>query len=124
MTKKEFALEQIKEYIQDSSKCGYDEKKANCMNITDDGKMCIAGKNYLPSIRIAHRFKSVMGILRIYNGDQSKVFIPSSVDILTTLEWAWLQNIHDKIAGNELSLSNFPIHHSLFTYEELMALKN
>lgn len=124
MNKKEFMLEQLKEYVQNPLLCGYYGGK--CMNITPEGKMCVAGKNLLPSVRREYPKANIDTILR--NSSQENIFISSSVGILTTSEWESLQIIHDRIAECFLTKEYFEAlfnDSSLpFTYNELMALKN
>lgn len=118
-TPKEFALSQIAPYFKDPSLCGY--AADTCMNLTPDGKMCVAGKNYLPEIREKYETASVLGLAEIFKNDQSKVFLPKSVDILTWREWACLQSMHDSIARKwEDSLKYAIKDLNLFTYEELV----
>lgn len=123
MTKKEFALEQIKEYVLDPSKCGFNKKTLKCQNLTSDGKMCVAGKNYLPDVRKKWKDNGVSYILTQYNNNQSFVFKKEVVGILNLSEWCWLQSMHDSIARESVLLTDFE-NESLFSYEEMMALKN
>ncbi len=129
MTKKQFALSQIEEYIKDPSKCGSDGTQ--CMNLTSSGKMCVAGKNYLPEVIKEHAKAGFEIISDDYHGDQSKFLIPSSVGILSSDEWGWLQGVHDCIASGQIGDTitehgkyRIEMPHALFTYEELIALKN
>ena len=119
MTKKEFALQQIEDYVKDPLTCGYD---SGCKNITSDGKMCVAGKNLLPEVREKYPTGTIMYILTHYDCDQSKVFIKESVNVLSSEEWTWLQRVHDAIACN--SEIFFDSDFVLFTKEEMEALKN
>ena len=90
MTKKKFALAQIAPYYKDPRTCGVDGSR--CVYLTPDGRMCVAGKNMIdPSKWLG----TIGGILSKY--DQSEVFKPEVVDILTTQEWRTLQLLHDKI---------------------------
>lgn len=118
-TPKEFALQQIAPYFKDPSICGYEED--SCKNITSTGKMCVAGKNYLPEIREKYKSAPVSSISDLFRNDQSKVFLPESVDILTWKEWSDLQSMHDAIARKwEGSLKCAIKDLNLFTYEELV----
>lgn len=117
MDKKEFALQQLKEYALDLSKCGFDGK--SCMNITPSGKMCVAGKNYLPKIREEFPSAGFLSIKDKYN-NQNEFLIPESVDILSTQEWITMQAIHDYIARGVADEVEFHVKKlNLFTLEEL-----
>lgn len=118
-TPKEFALQQIAPYFKNPDLCGYDEH--GCMNITPDGRMCVAGKNYLPEIKEKHPSTSVLNLAYLFKNDQSRVFLPESVYILTWEEWGDLQSMHDAIARErEHSLKVAIRNLNLFTYEELV----
>lgn len=95
-TPKEFALQQIAPYFKDPSLCGY--AGDSCMNLTPDGRMCVAGKNYLPEIREQYKKAPVLDIRNIFKDNQSKVFLPESANILTWYEWTCLQSMHDSIS--------------------------
>ncbi len=126
---KEFALAQITPYFKDPSTCGLftnEKEQKTCSYLTPDGKMCVAGKNLLPEIREKYKnsYATTIGtILHDADSDQSKVFIPEAVDILSNSQWDTFQLIHDYIARGE----NFKhlIHQlGVFTYEELEAYAN
>ena len=131
LTKKEFALKAIKPYAKDPNICARAEG-GSCLNLTTDGRMCVAGKYLLEEVRNSHESGVITTILREYGNDQSKVFIPEAVDILTPNEWYNLQRIHDAISllmdNNFISdgLTESQIKGrvgllGLFTYEEMMA---
>jgi hypothetical protein len=122
-----FALAAIRPYAKDPSLCGYDPKTGACMNLTKEGKMCVAGKFMLPEIRESHKNGTINAILWGANGDQSKIFVPEAVDILSQDEWVKLQDIHDSIASKEKNgdysgkgIMGHVKALGLFTYEEMM----
>lgn len=119
MTKKKFCLEALREYIQDSSRCGYED--GGCMYLTGEGKKCVAGKYFLSTFKEYGKL-AISSILLGY--PQEKVFIPEAVGILTSTEWQSLQKIHDAIAINSNHIEYWVGELGLFTYEELIALKN
>lgn len=116
-TAKEFALAQIAPYFKDPSTCGYSEENKQCEYLTSDGRMCVAGKNMLnPSL-------SNISICEILDDqDQSEVFKPEVVGILTKSQWSNLQTLHDGIAlkRDEYSIKTRIGNLGLFTYEELV----
>lgn len=116
ITKKEFALKQIAPYFKDPSTCGHSGN--SCVNLTQDGRMCVAGKNYLPEVREKFPTGTVYNVLSNFSYNQSKVFIPESVDILTVDEWSKLQHLHDSIA-KYLNFNHEINALGLFTPEEL-----
>lgn len=108
MTKREFIVSQLKEYILDPSKCGY--FNGYCVNITPDGKMCVVGKNLLEEVRKEHPNE---GVLSIYMNQGEEMFIPESRNQLHPVEWMEMQRLHDNIAegvecsGETLSVLGF-----------------
>lgn len=121
MDKKEFALQEIAPYYKDPSICGYNETTEKCMNLTTDGRMCVAGKNLLPRLKTVGSSLDINGILFENGSNQSNVFIPEVVGILTNYEWERLQKIHDAIAVKkpEYILIERINTLGLFTFEEL-----
>lgn len=119
MDKKTFALKAIKPYYKDPTKCGFNVTA--CMNLTPDGKKCVAGKFMKKSFLLTHTSGGIGEILRSFS--QKDVFVKSAVDILSNYEWSKLQLVHDAIA------QQYATHHlidrvrnlGLFTYEELSA---
>lgn len=115
-TPKEFALEQIAPYYKDPSTCGFEN--GGCRNITTDGRMCVAGKNYLPEAVDIEG--SVTTVFNTLDNDQNKIFKPEVVGILSKNEWQIMQRIHDRIAEKiENSLECEIERLNLFTLEEL-----
>jgi hypothetical protein len=129
LSPKEFALSQIAPYFKDNSTCGITKdsnEKFWCCYLTPDGKMCVAGKNLLPEIREKHKDNYSMSIGTILddaNNDQSKVFIPEAVDILSKMQWEEMQMIHDRIATGD-AINHLVKQLGLFTYEELEEYSN
>lgn len=120
--KKEFALLQLAPYLADPSTCGYDEQNDSCLYLTDEGKMCVAGKNMLDPELFDNNI-SIENILTYKF--QEDVFKPEVVDILDTFEWNKLQNIHDNIATNNFKKVEAHINElNLFTFEELQESAN
>lgn len=118
LTPKEFALREIAPYYKDPSICAI--KGSACLNLLPDGRMCVAGKNLLLEIRKMHITLSIYSLFTMYKDDQSKIFIPGVVDVLTRNEWGELQGIHDAIARREDGLLDIHIKKlDLFTLEEL-----
>lgn len=115
MTKKEFALNAILPYFIDPTTCGYDKEMDSCVYITEDGRKCVAGKYMLESV-LSKWNRSIGSILM--ENDQSDVFKPEFVGILTDNEWKSLQLIHDGIASG-FDITNFCENSNLFTLEEL-----
>jgi len=95
MTAKEFALEQIAPYYKDPSLCGID-KNGNCKYLTDEGKMCVAGKNMLNPMTGLQ--PDIQGLISEYS--QETLFKPDAVGILSVKQWVALQNLHDSIAAH------------------------
>lgn len=120
MDKKTFALNAIRPYAKDPSLCGIDSA-GTCMNLTPDGKMCVAGKHLLPHVREANPSGLIVQLLS--GQDQTAVFVPEAANILTSREWEILQVIHDKIASKDLldSIISYIKQLNLFTYEEMMS---
>jgi hypothetical protein len=119
MDKRKFAFEQILPYFQDNSLCGHNNVEG-CQNLTYNGKMCVVGKNLLEDVRNNYKTCSVTTLFNKFKDDQSKIFIPSSVNILSLSEWERLQGIHDNIATNQNGGMEFYIKElNLFTLEEL-----
>lgn len=118
MNKKEFIISQLAEYFQDSTKCGYEGD--TCMNITSDGKMCVAGKNLLPEMRDKYPKADIETIFTIF-GSQSNFLRPEAVDILTLKEWMNLQFIHDSLANGYTLCTNTI---SILGFESPEDLKN
>lgn len=96
MTKKEFVLQQIAPYWKDPSTCGHDG--ICCQYITQDGKMCVAGKNMIDPKRF-YKFGTISHILDDHT--QKEVFKRESVDQLSQQEWLFLQQAHDKLAYHQ-----------------------
>lgn len=116
--KKEFALNAIAPYFKDPSLCGISDG-GSCMYITDEGKMCVAGKYMLPEIlESSNRRGSIDRILVKASYNQKEVFKSEAVDVLTTDEWTNLQRIHDAIALKG-DINNSIRALDLFTMEEL-----
>lgn len=130
LSKKEFALQQIAPYYKDKKLCA--SNGSGCSYQTTDGRMCVAGKNFLPKVLVSKKDsgKYIREILAEYGGVQSKVFIESSADILSADEWRYLQQLHDRISENGTVLSedtsvNLAIERlELFTKEELIEYSN
>lgn len=121
-TKKEFALSQLAPYLANPSTCGYNEENSSCLYLTDEGKMCVAGKNML-NPKLFDNNVSIEDILT--HNFQEEVFKPEVVDILDTFEWQKLQNIHDNIAVNNFEKVETHINElNLFTFEELQESAN
>ena len=120
--RKEFALSELAPYLKDPNTCGYDKSTTNCEYLTQDGKMCVAGKNMLYP-----RFGENINIDELLNeAEQKDIFKPEAVGILDTIEWVAMQSIHDSIAhsrGIDM-LKNRITRLNLFTYEELLERAN
>jgi hypothetical protein len=119
--KKEFALAQIAPYFKDNSLCGYDKENRICMYLTQNGNMCVVGKNMNEKALKKYKdsSKAIWNILATNN--QEQVFKPESVNIFSFQEWSKLQRIHDYIAKkNHDSVRIVIISLGLFTYDELV----
>lgn len=115
--KKAFALKQIKPYAKDPSLCGV--QNGSCYYLTQDGKMCVAGKNMLYPKEFAELGEGIGSILQ--NKGQS-IFKPEARGILTIKEWNYLQHIHDNIAHDlPGDITYWCNTLDLFSYEELIA---
>lgn len=123
-TAKEFALAQLASYYKDSSICGI-SKENGCQYLTEDKKMCVAGKN-LTKEGLKKYKDSGRGIMFIIQDETEDILIPESRGILNSFQWGRLQVTHDKIArkdkeGLKDSIKNL----KLFTLTELKrAAKN
>lgn len=114
MTAKEFALAQIAPYYLDPSICGVDE--VGCRYFTDDGKMCVLGKNLINP----EQFKDVnIRACRLLTSQDESILKEESRGILKYHEWDYLQGIHDHIATTGGELENYNFTNSLFTLQEL-----
>jgi hypothetical protein len=119
---KDFALEQIAPYYANPSTCGFDGSR--CQYLTDDGKMCVAGKNLLEPDKYKLSNKAITHLIDV---DTDIILKPESRGILTTRQWQILQYIHDDIAmGTSEPELNARINMlGFFTLEELKeAAKN
>lgn len=116
--KKAFALTQIVPYYNDNSLCGIDSS-GDCVYLTFDNKMCIAGKNMLNPEKYGDDDIRII----LNSNTQDKVFKPESVDILTKQEWQSMQSIHDSIA-RKTDFLKYIKELNLFTFEELEKTAN
>lgn len=123
--KKEFALSKLAPYFKNPETCGIDMvNHGGCSYLTPSGNMCVAGACMTEATlkRFEDSGESIVDILgRV---EESVVFKPENVGILTPSEWGFMQNIHDLIArGNEKSpvLPKRIAELGLFTYDELVA---
>ena len=115
--KKQFALEQIVPYYKDPSMCEYNKERERCEYITEDGRMCVAGKNMeQPNLWD-------YSISFILNSHGQTVLKPEVRGILSTGEWKWLQRVHDRIATGEDLEKLFESPEALFTQEELKSFQ-
>ena len=93
MNKQEFIISNLKPYFLDPSTCGVGED-CTCMYLTEDGKMCVLGKNLTP--KALERFKNSESraerLLKI-NGEE--ILKEESRGILSYNEWEQMQKIHD-----------------------------
>lgn len=121
MKAKEFALAQIAPYFKDPSICGISKNGLRCEYLSVAGKMCVAGKNMLHPENYT---EDIEGILD--QNLQRDIFKPEVVNILNTLQWRRLQNLHDNIATSkdENALRIRVTALNLFTYEELVEFAN
>lgn len=122
--KKEFALAQIAPYFKDPSLCGYNEKSGSCSYLTEDGKMCVAGKNMINPTNAAVIGGSIL--YQIERSSQAEIFKSEVVGKLRDAEWNNLQGIHDAIAykADEELFKGKIEKLGLFTYEELVNYAN
>lgn len=110
--KKEFALAQIAPYYKDPTTCGFNGDR--CLYLTEDGKMCVLGKNLIdPSLYGAMNGDDLL----IKHGEDA--LKPESRGFLTPKEWNKLQNIHDNIAFKTKDTVIFIQRLGLFTLKEL-----
>lgn len=118
---KAFALAQIAPYYKDKSLCGFNKTKIMCEYLTEDGNMCVAGKNMLEP----EKWGTITIIEILKTTPQDKVFKPEAVDVLTTNQWGRLQFIHDVIGfiGIDAVKSRIKIL-GLFTLKELQEAAN
>lgn len=126
--KKEFALSQLAPYLADPKTCAFGEAEvqedASCFYLTEDGRMCVAGKNMINPPK--ELLKSIGEILVANGCKQKGIFKPEVVDILTNGEWTDMQRIHDKIAlnGTDYQIQKRCDDLGLFTFEELKERAN
>lgn len=126
--KKEFALSQLAPYLANPKTCAFGEAEvqedASCFYLTEDGRMCVAGKNMIEPPK--ELLKGIGDILGENGGKQNGIFKPEVVDILTNVEWGDMQRIHDKIATNGTvdQIRQRCDDLGLFTYEELKERAN
>jgi len=118
--KKEFALSQLAPYYANPSTCGMLDEDS-CVYLTDDGRMCVAGKNMInpPKDIIA----SIGRLIIDNNKKQEGLFKPEVVGILTDNEWGIMQSIHDSIAVHTKDTDRLKVRIiklNLFTFEELV----
>lgn len=113
MDAKQFALQQIAPYFIDPSTCGYENGK--CVYITNDGRMCVAGKNM-----VNPNFGGTCPIEYLIRENQN-VLKEEVRGILSTIQWEALQDLHDAIAKHDLGFAKIKCEKlDLFTYEELV----
>ncbi len=118
ITPKQFALEQLAPYYKDPSICGITEED-NCSYLTQDGKMCVAGKNLTKKERenLSSEDVSIEHLLEERGED---ILIPQARGILNTKQWGNLQKIHDAIARKDAPRIQARIRDlDLFILEEL-----
>lgn len=117
---KQIALEQLGPYFKNPKTCGYE--MYSCKYLTNDGKMCVVGKNLLPE-KLNHYKNEQLGILEIFGEceqNQTELFKSEIVNKFTDIQWEYLQSIHDYISENKLIQLKKRIDKlGLFTYEEL-----
>lgn len=121
LRKKKFCLERLAPYLRGEIPYGYDKVKDKCEYFNKEtGAMCIAG-----GCMIAPEKSANYSIDMLIYKDQS-CFKPEFREILTREQWKHLQFIHDVLATNknEWSIRVHIEKIDLFTYEEMMALKN
>jgi hypothetical protein len=119
--RKEFALSQLAPYLKDPSTCGFNKENGTCEYLTEDNKMCVAGKNMIePKFGI---YKDILDILAENEEEQEGIFKPEVVGILTNQEWKHMQSVHDNIAVSPDNIDRLKERIkllNLFTYEELV----
>ena len=104
MNKQEFIISNLKPYFLDPSTCGVGEDRS-CMYLTEDGKMCVLGKNLTPEA--LERFKnseSRAEFLLLTHGEE--ILKEESRGILSYYEWEQMQNIHDCITRSHFNYDN------------------
>ncbi len=119
--KKKFCLEQLSPYLKGEIPYGYDKKKKVCEYFNEkSGAMCIAGR-----CMIAPEKSASYSIEMLIYKDQL-CFKPEFRGILTREQWIHLQLIHDGLATNktEWDIRERVKNLDLFTYEEMISLKN
>ena len=123
---KEFALSQIAPYYKNPETCGFNGD--TCTYLTNDGRMCVAGKNLNEWALNKYKDEALLGINSIFEqnseddfddyGGQELVFKEEVVGVLTNQEWQQLQILHDKIAKQQsINIAISELY--LFTLEEL-----
>lgn len=117
LSTKDFALQQIAPYYKDPTTCGILD--GDCCYLTEDGKMCVAGKNFTKKAREGYKNANTC-IAHILKEKGEEVLTPKSRGILNSKQWENMQQIHDKIAKGDMSSAKYFIKHlDLFTFEEL-----
>ncbi len=76
--------------------------------------MCVVGKNLRHEFRVSIDNTDIDEILSTYS--QEDVFIMEVVDILSTKQWLWLQQFHDKIASGKKFVTS---KNDLFTEDDI-----
>ena len=115
MDKKEFALGAIAPYVLDPKRCAI-TPGGDCAYELLDGRRCVAGKYMLHPELMTNDITNILD-----TRDQSDVFRPEVVGILTNGEWKILQNLHDTIATRGVEKVRDMSLGGLFTYKELMS---
>jgi hypothetical protein len=94
MNKQQFISEQLIPYFKDKSECGYDTTYRACVYRTSEGKMCVAGKNFV-IYKNEYEQKSITELIAMHG---ETILKPEVRGILNGEEWNLMQGIHDQVA--------------------------
>lgn len=95
--KQEFIIAQLKPYLLDPSTCAYDKKYNGCKYLTNDGKMCVVGKNLANPEDYKENYQSVEDFLSY---DQ-EALVESARGKLSSDIWGYMQLAHDHLSTGD-----------------------
>jgi hypothetical protein len=95
MNKSQFITQQLKPYIENPSSCGYEVLKKECQYLTEDGKMCVFGKNLIKP----EEFNPNDSAGTLLDRYSESILKPEAKKVNLAVDtWSDMQSIHDRVA--------------------------